>query len=220
MTQDGATAQVRPLRRDAAENRRRVLDAANQIFAERGLAAGVEEVAQRAGVGMGTVYRRFPSKQALIDALVGDLRLQVLALAEAAAAAGRADGTGLETFLVTAGDLQAAQPACLQRIWRDSAAEADAVLRLRELVAEMLATAKQHGRIRSDAVATDITLVMLSVVSIISSTEGHAPGAWRRHLELLLAGLRPDRGSATLQAEPLDARAVAEITGLGGEPAH
>ncbi|MDQ1718021.1 MAG: hypothetical protein QOE89_1974, partial [Pseudonocardiales bacterium] len=68
---NAAPIAARPLRRDAAENRERLLDAAIQVFAEHGLDAGVDEVARVAGVGTGTLYRRFPTKQALIDELVG-----------------------------------------------------------------------------------------------------------------------------------------------------
>jgi AcrR family transcriptional regulator len=72
----GATGQSqrveadRPLRRDAIENRRRVLDAAATVFAAHGLDAPVEEIAHAAGVGMGTLYRRFPNKEALIEQLM------------------------------------------------------------------------------------------------------------------------------------------------------
>ena len=78
------TVSERPLRRDAAENRRRLLDAATEVFSAHGLDGSVEEVARVAGVGMGTLYRRFPTKQDLIDTLVGDMRRELAALAQAA----------------------------------------------------------------------------------------------------------------------------------------
>src|ERR1700759_2475171 len=102
---------TRALRRDAAENRKRILDAAGRVFAEHGLDGSVEEVARVAGVGMGTLYRRFPTKQALIDELVGEARRGLLARARAAAE--YSDGTGLEVLLVSAGALQAEQLGCL-----------------------------------------------------------------------------------------------------------
>ena len=64
---------VRPLRADAARNRARVLDAARTAFAEAGLDVGVEEIARRAGVGKGTLYRRFPTKEALVRAIFEDI---------------------------------------------------------------------------------------------------------------------------------------------------
>ena len=72
---------TKTLRRDAAQNRQRLLDAAEQVFAERGLEASVDEVARVAGVGMGTLYRRFPTKEALIAELVRELLEDVLLLA-------------------------------------------------------------------------------------------------------------------------------------------
>src|SRR5579862_7354952 len=93
----------RPLRRDAAENRERVLSAAATVFARDGLAASVEEIAQVAGVGMGTLYRRFPTKEALIEELV---RQQLTAIIDAAVlAAAQPDGEGLEAFLWATGQL-------------------------------------------------------------------------------------------------------------------
>ena len=106
----------RPLRRDAAENRSRLLAAASQVFDEQGLDAGVEEIARVAGVGMGTLYRRFPTKDALIDALVTDLLDAMIELAREAAL--RPDGLGLEYFLEGASDYQARNPGCLPRLWR------------------------------------------------------------------------------------------------------
>src|ERR1044071_6244492 len=66
-------ANVRPLRPDGARNRARVLDAARPAFAEAGLDVGVEEIARRAGVGKGTLYRRFPTKEALVRAIFEDI---------------------------------------------------------------------------------------------------------------------------------------------------
>jgi AcrR family transcriptional regulator len=183
------TSAARPLRRDAAQNRERLLAAASQVFADQGLDAGVEEVARAAGVGMGTLYRRFPSKQALIDELVGGMRHELLLAAQQAAPA--TDGTGLENLLVRAGELQAAQPACLQRLWAESDAGLDEVAQFRALLAALLASAQEHGRIRSDIVASDVSLVLLSISNLIESSGQVAPNAWRRHVEVMLAGLRP-----------------------------
>ncbi|SOD74505.1 TetR family transcriptional regulator [Jatrophihabitans sp. GAS493] len=186
---DEASVAVRPLRRDAAENRERLLDAARFVFAEYGLDASVEEVARAAGVGMGTLYRRFPTKQALIDELVGSMRRELLVLAQNAD--GLVDGSGLETLLLNAGKFQAKQPSCLQRLWSHSDAELGAMDDFREIVATLLERAQQNGRIRPEVTSTDISMIFWSVRSIIEMTRAVAPTAWRRHLELLIAGLRP-----------------------------
>src|SRR6478609_10263572 len=74
----------RPLRADAERNRRRILEAAAVVFAERGLDVSLDDIAAAAGVGVGTVYRRFPEKDALIDALFEDKIREVQAVAQAA----------------------------------------------------------------------------------------------------------------------------------------
>src|SRR5277367_1632927 len=92
-----AQAQVRPLRSDAAKNRERLLAAAGKVFAEKGLEASVADVARTAGVGMGTLYRRFPTKDSLIAALVIEVLEATIQMAEQAAE--RPQGLGLEQFL-------------------------------------------------------------------------------------------------------------------------
>jgi AcrR family transcriptional regulator len=204
----------KPLRRDAAENRERLLIAAALVFADHGLDAGVEEVARVAGVGMGTLYRRFPSKQALIDALVGGIREDLRDLARNAAT--RTDGTGLEELLVTAAELQAARSGCLQRLWEHSEAGRDAIEEFRTRVGELLHSAQAHRRVRSEITSTDITMVLWSVRGVIETTRTEAPTAWRRHLELLVAGLRPvatDQFASKLNEKPLTEAELRRITG-------
>jgi AcrR family transcriptional regulator len=202
---------AKPLRRDAAENRERLLAAAQQVFAEHGLEAGVEEVARVAGVGMGTLYRRFPSKQALIDDLVGGLRHDLWLAAQQAAE--HTDGTGLEVLLVRAAELQEAQPGCLLLLWAESDAGLDAVEKFRAMLADLLRSAQQHQRVRAELTPPDISLVLLSVSYIIATAGPVARAAWRRHLELLIAGLRPadTEFEPALREEPLSGAQWLEI---------
>src|ERR1700685_427020 len=96
-TRPTEASRPRQLRRDAAEHREPLLDAATQVFASQGLNASVEEIARVAGVGMGTLYRRFPTKEALIEELV---RQQLVDVIDAGDTAKRLpDGVGLEAFL-------------------------------------------------------------------------------------------------------------------------
>src|SRR5271156_373221 len=97
MTSGGTKTHVRPLRQDAARNRDRLLAAAAEVFDAQGLDASVTDIARVAGVGIGTLYRRFPTKEALIDALVHDVLDATIQMARDASVA--ADGTGLEQFL-------------------------------------------------------------------------------------------------------------------------
>ena len=119
-----ATEVARPLRKDAAENRERLLQAAAQVFAEQGLEASVEEVARVAGVGMGTLYRRFPTKEALIAELVAQLQQEFID--DARRAMQVPDGFGLETFLHDAARRQASHRGCLPRLWNSASTTAAA----------------------------------------------------------------------------------------------
>src|SRR5271156_270126 len=87
----------RPMRSDAQKNRERLLVAAGQVFEEKGLEASVADVARVAGVGMGTLYRRFPSKDALIEALVSEVLETTIALARDGGA--RTEGAGVDHLL-------------------------------------------------------------------------------------------------------------------------
>src|ERR1700733_12489422 len=193
-----ATAAGRPLRRDAEQNRQRLLDAAADVFAEHGLEAGVEEIARTAGVGMGTLYRRFPTKDALISALVHDALTTMLKLAREGTE--RADGTGLEYFLEAASAYQAAHRGCLPRLWM-AGTEHDLVQEIRRLIDAMLTDAKKHGRVRADITSADVTIALWAIRGIIETTQRQAPEAWQRPLDVYTAGLRPP-------AEPLPDRAL------------
>lgn len=186
------------MRRVAEQNRQRLLDAAADVFAEHGLEAGVEEIARTAGVGMGTLYRRFPTKDALISALVDDVLTTMLKLAGEGAE--RGDGTGLEYFLEAASAYQAAHRGCLPRLW-NAGTEHDLVQQIRHLIDAMLTDAKRHGRVRADITNADVTIALWAVRGIIETTQGRAPEAWQRHLDVYIAGLRP-------AAKPLPDRVV------------
>jgi len=150
-----APAADRPLRRDAEQNRQRLLDAAADVFAEHGLEASVEEIARTAGVGMGTLYRRFPTKDALISALVQDVLTTMLGIAKEGTE--RPDGTGLEYFLEAASAYQAAHRGCLQRLWNAGTGH-ELVQEVRRLIDAMLADAKD-GPPMLDLVGTAIGAV-------------------------------------------------------------
>lgn len=177
-----------PLRSDAARNRKRLLEAAAEVFAERGLEAGVDEVARVAGVGMGTLYRRFPTKDALINELVRELLVDVLQRARDAL--GLPEGHGLESFLYGIGELQSARLGCLPRLW-NAAQHEELQAEVRLATAALLADAQRHGRIRADLVPADVFAVMWSLRGVIETTKATAPDAWQRHLEVVLLGMRP-----------------------------
>lgn len=204
----GDATPLRPLRRDAARNRDRLLTAAAEVFDAHGLEASVTEIADAAGVGMGTLYRRFPTKDALIDALVRDVLERIIEMA--ARALEQRGGAGLEHFLRASSAYQAEHRGCLPRLW---STDHELVGTARDLIIRLLADAKQHGRVRDELTNTDVTVIMWSIRGIIEATGDLAPAAWQRHLEVLIAGLRP--GEPELTHPAIDQSQVDEILRRG-----
>lgn len=180
--------EVRPLRRDAAANRERVLAAAAEVFHERGLDASLEDVARRAGVGVGTVYRRFPSREALLEALLSDL-MQVY-LDEHEQVRTLPEGQGLAAFVRTLAEVQSTPRGCALRLWSSPAVEEQRA-RLHERMADLITDAQQHGTCRGDVTVEDLVGVLVALRGIRETPTATGGLDWRRHLELCLAGLRP-----------------------------
>ena len=196
----------RPLRRDAERNRQRILEAASAAFAEDGLSVTLDEIARRAGVGVGTIYRRFPDKEQLIDALF-EARMNEIA-AEAEAALLDADPwTGLVRFLETA----TAQHACdrgFKEVALSGAHGRERVARARRLmfplVSKLVARAQADGSLRDDVEPTDMPLLQLMLGSLSECTREADPESWRRYLGIITDGLRTRRDGPT----PLDREAL------------
>lgn len=202
-----AEAPSRPLRRDARENRERILAAARAAFSEQGLEVGVDEIARRAGVGMGTLYRRFPTKDALIDAILADRIDGVVALLEAALEEPDA-WRGLETFLVQMVAWQAADRGfkdVLAARRRDEPRLAASRARVLPLLEALIERGRSSGRLRGDLSATDIAPLLWGTGRIVETTVDVAPEFWRRHLALVMAGLRPEAAGEPLPGAALDA---------------
>ena len=119
MNVTGVTEELPPLRRDAARNRDKILAAARVAFDEEGVDVGVEVIAQRAGVGVGTLYRRFPTKELLIDAVVREVLVAVLSAARSALEHQSA-ADGFAGYLRAVGWVQFDHAGCLTRLWKDS----------------------------------------------------------------------------------------------------
>ncbi len=192
------------LRRDAARNLAKILAAARTTFYEEGLDTGVEMIAHRAGVGVGTLYRRFPTKESLIEAVVSELLQEVLA-----AATGALDNeppaTGFAAFMRAVGQLQADHAGCLARLWND-AKRSPVRTDIEKVGRQLLARAQEAGSVRADLVYEDVIMLHWSMRAVIETTAPVAPAAWLRHLDLLLAAAAP---SATpLRHPPLTAAQV------------
>jgi AcrR family transcriptional regulator len=189
----------RPLRKDAARNLERILAAAREVFAERGLEVTLDDIAHHAGVGVGTVYRRFADKEQLIDALF-DERLDAIA-ARAESASEIADPwLALETFFEgilgeLANDRGLRELSFAGRHGRERVARARA--RIDPLVDVLVARAHASGQLRADVVATDVMFVQKMVCAVIDMTRDVSRDAWRRYLTIVLDGLRPARTAPT-----------------------
>jgi AcrR family transcriptional regulator len=192
-------ADERPLRRDAARNRERILEAAGEVFATRGLEVTLDDIAHHAGVGVGTVYRRFRDKEELIDALFDERMDAVLSVAEQALAVDD-PWLGLEGFFVSIFELQAAdrglrELAFAGRHGRERVARAKA--RLEPLIAEVVARGQASGQLRDDIRADDIPLLQKMLAETIEIAGDVSPDLWRRYLTIVLDGLRTRRDGPT-----------------------
>jgi AcrR family transcriptional regulator len=203
-----ASAQQRPLRRDAERNRQRILAAAAVLFAERGIDVCLEDVAREAGVGVGTVYRRFPDRRALVDELLEEKVAAIEALA-IEALADDDPWRGFTRFFERSQELHAADRALTEALLApECVAErvAAARARIEPLVAELVARAKDSGELRPDFEAADYPLLVEMVAAVTRASHDRAPDLWRRFTRLLVDGLRASRPAPSdLGAGPLPA---------------
>jgi AcrR family transcriptional regulator len=198
-------APARPLRADAARNRTRVLDAARTAFAEAGLDVGVEEIARRAGVGKGTLYRRFPTKEALVRAIFEDL-LQELEDLATETETDLEPGAAFARYLGEAARMQASNQGFYDVVAQRMGTAALTIEQRRRFLAALarpLQRAQRAGAIRADLVPEDVQLML----RMLGATTRPAPDGqpmdehWPRYLGLLLDATRPD-AATTLPAEP------------------
>jgi AcrR family transcriptional regulator len=207
-----------PLRRDAAANRERILAAARRLFSEQGLDASMDEVARDAGVGSGTLYRRFPTKEALLDAILGEVLERYSAfLLEAL----RQDDAfaGLELLLEQTVRLQLENRAFLDVIalrLRDEPQLAAARERVRPLMEQLVTKAQAQGALRADLAPSDVQVLVWQLGRVVETTGGLAPELWRRYLALVLDGLR----APALRPLPHPPPTSAELDRAMGEAAE
>ncbi|WP_448609407.1 TetR/AcrR family transcriptional regulator [Geodermatophilus sp. URMC 60] len=188
----GPTGAGGPLRQDAARNRARILAAARRLFAETGRPVTHNEVAHAADVGVGTVYRRFPRREDLLQALFEDQVGEVVGLAEAALAEPD-PAAALRGLLERVVELQAADRGLQEYMLGPSGRSraGAATERIAPVVAELLSRAQERGQVRADVTVLDVALVPVMVAGVVERARGIAPGVWRRVLRLALDGLRP-----------------------------
>ncbi|MBB5642914.1 TetR/AcrR family transcriptional regulator [Cryobacterium roopkundense] len=196
-----------PRRRDARQNRERLVTEARALFATDGVDASLEEIARRADVGVATLYRNFPTRDDLVRALY-DLALAELASVrgEMEAAATAWDGVVIYTervaeWLVADPSL----PSILKRMALIDPANRPAA-QFDTFIAALVTQAKKDGDLRPDVDAVDIAILVTMVGSLGSLGEEYA-GQWRRQLSIVLDGLRPaGYARPKLAGRPLNAK--------------
>jgi AcrR family transcriptional regulator len=196
------------LRRDAQRNLDAILGAAQAAFSECGLDVGVEEIARRAGVGMGTLYRRFPHKDDLIAAIF-EQRLGELAVTAEMALEDPKPWSGLVRFLEAVAELQAANRGfkdILAHTLRREGALTPARRRIRSLNAKLVERAQKAGVLRDDVTAEDISVLLMSMCAVVETTSETAPDFWRRFLAISIDGLRTGQKREPLPHPPLSAK--------------
>jgi AcrR family transcriptional regulator len=194
------------LRADAQRNLVRVLDAAREVFAEQGIDAPVNDIAERAGVGVGTIFRRFPTKDDLLAAVVEQRTVQLIEAADAALESSD-PGAALRRFMETATAMQISD-VC----WCEAGSDIFGREGIRELtdvlvgkMGELLTQAQTAGQVRSDLRALDLPVLLMAVAKSGLMLETTVPGAWKRYLAIILDGLRPE-AARPLPRRPLSRR--------------
>jgi AcrR family transcriptional regulator len=190
VTDDTATADRRPQRADAVRNRAKIVKAAKEAFAERGLETQMEDVARRAGVGVGTLYRHFPTKDELVRALVVDKMERMAEVAKAALEQEDADPWEAFASVIWQGAEQQQRDRALtqvvtsqpQSVFR-AALEEETELAAR--MAELLDRAQRAGVVRKDVRPDDIPLVMCGCAAVVQNGRD-----WERYLTFILDGFR------------------------------
>ena len=189
----------RPLRADARRNREKVLMAAREVFSEHGRDAQMDDVARRAGVGVGTVYRHFPTREALIEAL---MVAAFEAIAEQAESALEVEDPwdAFSSVLWRGAEIMAADRA-LSEVFASIPGAMESAMPtvegLTDTMAKLIARAQAAGVLRADMIVDDVPMVMCGIGSA-TKKEHRCEGAWRRHLSIVLDGLRSDSASGPL----------------------
>jgi AcrR family transcriptional regulator len=201
-------ASTRPLRKDAAENRERLLAAAAELFAARGLNVTLNDIAHHAGVGVGTAYRRFANKEQVIDALFEQRLEEVAAVAQEALDDPDA-WNGILTFLEQTLHMRHGDRG-LNEIMNNPVLGDERVREARDRVAPIItalvAKGKAQGVVRPDLDQTDLIFIQLGLASISESTRSLSPDLYRRYLTFFLDGIRTERASfLPLPVPPLSA---------------
>lgn len=211
------------LRADAERNRQRLLDAAAELFAERGLEVSLQEIAEHAGVGVATAYRRFPDRDVLLDELF-DQRVGLLvdAAREGLDVEDPWDGfahTVERVLEFVSGNL------ALKQFVMTGEGGAERHRRFREallpIMRDAVERAQAAGELRPDLAVTDMPILNMMVSAGMQASQPTAPEHWRRMLAIVLDGLRTRRdGPTPLPAPPLEMEQLPAVARSAAEAAR
>ena len=198
-----AVAPERQLRADARRNHQAVLESAEALFAVRGSKVRLEDVARHAGVGVGTVYRHFPTKEALVDAVLVGMHQSLLDDVDRALADSD-PGAAFAAFLVDIANLHARHRVLAEQMSNHEIelSPASSLMRaqFQVRVAELVARVQAHGDVRSDVSPSDIVVLLIGITAAISGDL--EPTLRQRYLTIILDGLRT-RDPTPLPGQPL-----------------
>ncbi|MFD9700759.1 TetR/AcrR family transcriptional regulator [Lentzea sp. NPDC059081] len=178
------------LRADAVRNRELLLAAAVEEFARQGVDAPISAIARRAGLGKGTVFRHFPTKDDLVAAIVLDRVTRLTALAGDLLGAADAGAAVLEFLRYAA---RQRQQLDLSFLSGDLGPEvADAQEHMARAIAALVDRARAEGALRHDITGTDVMLLMCVPNDVVKHVPDAPPDLWERYLAILFDGLRPE----------------------------
>ena len=189
------TLSARSLRSDAARNRELLLAAAEEEFTKRGMDASIADVARRAGVAKGTVFRHFATKEELVAVVVGGHFASLSAVAGELRESADPTGALLEFLTVAAEQLQHQDLVFLQEVTEGDPRVTECRNQLHAGTNALVDRAQEAGGIRSDVTGSDILLILCALVHTIGLRTEQTPDSWRRHLIILFDGLRPQGAS-------------------------
>lgn len=192
----------RPLRADALRNAEKLASAAREVFAELGINAPLEEVARRAGVGIATLYRRFPTKDDLVRAALEHATAEDIAPQIRHALRAPDPRQGITIIVEAVMELWTREINLLLAAGYAGVFTTDLYSRLYDPLVLLVRRAQEAGTLRADLVAEDVPRIVAMLVGVIWTVEPGGDG-WRRYVTLVLDGLAPATASTLPSLEPL-----------------
>ncbi len=195
---------------DAQRNRAALLDAAAQAFADGGLDVSAGEIARRAGVAKGTLFKHFPTKRDLVTAVLVDRLRQLQAAAVMIADTYPAGLAAIAECMSRGAEILAADRSFFDAAMCEGVGDEPlrvAKMDLETALDDLVAAAQRCGELRADVTGVDIAMLMMAATNTCAPAHARQPQLWRRYLALMIDGLAPDGAS------PLPGPALSEARG-------